>query len=402
MGKHKEKIGHRYIEIFKSSLQEIRNATGGGPVRMGRSIGSNRMNPYERPDRPGAFGRGGRGRGGPGGNFNDRGGFPDRVRDTGHNIHLRGLPYRANERDIFEFFSPLKPVAVRIKYEPSGRSSGEADAMFATHEDALRAMKKDKEKMQHRYIELFLQSEPDHFRPDSMGPYGSPSGPGQFGPRGGSGRPYMADSDSGYGGPDRGFGADRGFGSGSGPSRGFGGEPERGFDGGYGGGSPGAVPSRGYGGLGQGSVRDRDYGFNSDKPYSPSAGDRGFGVGAVAGDRSYGRAPTERIGYGGGASERGFGGGPATATRSTYVGVNDRYATADRRLDDRSYGMEDTYRNGMQGNSMAAGRSDTNYSKDRTNESDFYGSGKLFGDSAYQSSPGQNINMMGPTTYPGY
>lgn len=39
---------------------------------------------------------------------------------------------------------------------------------------------------------------------------------------------------------------------------------------------------------------------------------------------------------------------------------------------------------------------------DRTNESEFYGSGKLFGDNNYQSSPGQNINMMGPTTYPGY
>lgn len=38
-------------------------------------------------------------------------------------------------------------MAVRIKYEPNGRSSGEADAMFATYEDALRAMKKDKEKI---------------------------------------------------------------------------------------------------------------------------------------------------------------------------------------------------------------------------------------------------------------
>lgn len=50
----------------------------------------------------------GRGRGGPGapanfggdrgGNFGGGGG----VRDTGHNIHLRGLPFRAVERDIFE------------------------------------------------------------------------------------------------------------------------------------------------------------------------------------------------------------------------------------------------------------------------------------------------------------
>lgn len=48
----------RYIEIFKSSLHEIRSGgVGMGPVRMGRSMGGNRMNPYDRPERPG-FGRG--------------------------------------------------------------------------------------------------------------------------------------------------------------------------------------------------------------------------------------------------------------------------------------------------------------------------------------------------------
>ncbi|GFY76188.1 heterogeneous nuclear ribonucleoprotein H [Trichonephila inaurata madagascariensis] len=420
MGKHKEKIGHRYIEIFKSSLQEIRNAVGMGPVRMGRSMGSNRMNPYDRPDRPGTYGRGGRGRGGPmGGNFGDRGGFPERIRDTGHNIHLRGLPFRAVERDIFDFFAPLKPVAVRIKYEPSGRSSGEADAMFATHEEALRAMKKDKEKIQHRYIELFLQSEPDHFRPEGMGPFGGPP-PGQFGRCGASGRPFMPDSDTGYGGvgQDRGFGSDRGFGPGSGPSRGFGGEPDRGFDG-YGGGSPGAVPSRGFG-MGSGGSRDREFGFNSEKPYAQTSNDRGFGGGQSdrsfgAGattvdrgfggspvDRGYGRNTADRSGYGSNGSDRGFGTVTSAPVRSTYT-TNDRFVAADRRMDDRSY-MTETYRNGMQGNSMGAVsmRNDAGYNKDRTNESEFYGSGKLFGDNSYQSPTSQGLNMMGPTTYPGY
>lgn len=36
------------------------------------------------------------------GNFGDRGGFNERIRDTGHNVHMRGLPFRAVERDIFE------------------------------------------------------------------------------------------------------------------------------------------------------------------------------------------------------------------------------------------------------------------------------------------------------------
>lgn len=37
------------------------------------------------------------------GNFGDRGAFSDRARD-GHNVHMRGLPFRAIERDIFEVF----------------------------------------------------------------------------------------------------------------------------------------------------------------------------------------------------------------------------------------------------------------------------------------------------------
>lgn len=405
MGKHKEKIGHRYIEIFKSSMQEIRSAMGMGPVRM-RSMGSNRMSPYDRMDRPG------RGRGGPMGNFGDRGGFSDRIRDTGHNIHMRGLPFRAVERDIFEFFAPIKPVAVRIKYEPSGRSSGEADAMFGTHEDAVRAMKKDKEKIQHRYIELFLQSEPDQFGPDGMG---YPGGPSQFG-RGGGGRPFMGDTD-GFGpgmGPERsgygGMGPDRG-----GFGRGYGGGPDRGF--GYDGASPGGPSRGGYMGAG-----DRDYGFGpvnqSGDRFGSSAnrgfgGERGFsgaerGYGGVSGDRAFGNAGGER-GYGG-SPERGFGGN--TADRGYASGTPDRGfggGAANRSFgnapterfggDERSYGMTDSYRNGMGGGA----RADVGYANDsRTSESEYYGSGKLFGDNNYQSSGGQNMNMMGATTYPGF
>ncbi|KAH7932377.1 hypothetical protein HPB51_029320 [Rhipicephalus microplus] len=66
MGKHKEKIGHRYIEIFKSSLQEIRSAVGMGVPKMMRPMGSARPGPYDRAERYGGgpsrygMGRGGR------------------------------------------------------------------------------------------------------------------------------------------------------------------------------------------------------------------------------------------------------------------------------------------------------------------------------------------------------
>ena len=73
---------------------------------------------------------------------------------------MRGLPFRATELDIADFFRPLNPVDIRIIMDNSDRPSGEADVGFSNHEDAVRAMSKDKSNMQHRYIELFLDSTP--------------------------------------------------------------------------------------------------------------------------------------------------------------------------------------------------------------------------------------------------
>ena len=52
------------------------------------------------------------------------------------------------------------PSQIHIHYGPNGRATGEADVEFETHEDATAAMEKDKHHMQHRYVELFLQSQP--------------------------------------------------------------------------------------------------------------------------------------------------------------------------------------------------------------------------------------------------
>jgi RNA recognition motif-containing protein len=73
---------------------------------------------------------------------------------------MRGLPFKANEYDIEEFFRPFRPVHIQLLFDDSGRAAGEADVDFATHEEATKAMIKDKANMQHRYIELFLHSQP--------------------------------------------------------------------------------------------------------------------------------------------------------------------------------------------------------------------------------------------------
>jgi len=181
--KNKERIGHRYIEIFKSSKHDVKyvvpsgNAQGGGfPQMMG-----GRPGPY---DRPGGFG-GGMNMGQNGGGFNRGGGFaggrnpsggggggpggpmrgPRNIGSkglesstTGHMVHMRGLPFGATQGDVYQFLAPLNPVEVRLLHEEGGRPKGECDVDFHTHSDAEAAMLKNKQNMGHRYIEMFLRS----------------------------------------------------------------------------------------------------------------------------------------------------------------------------------------------------------------------------------------------------
>ncbi|KDR15006.1 heterogeneous nuclear ribonucleoprotein H2 isoform X1 [Zootermopsis nevadensis] len=250
--KHKDKIGHRYIEIFRSSLSEVRAAIGPKMRPMGPGGFNQRPAPYDRGDRFGGMnrynniGRGSRsfkgfgdfddgpspwgfnsswgsGGGGPGlrGNLGGRGGGLNMNMNMnsggfgglgmgrggragggagggnwssngtglgggggggGHCIHMRGLPFRATQADIADFFRPAVPINIRLLYDNSGRASGEADVEFATHEEAVKGMSKDKGHMQHRYIELFLNS-----TPGNSGGGGGGLGSGNFGSMGGGG-----------------------------------------------------------------------------------------------------------------------------------------------------------------------------------------------------------------------
>lgn len=172
---------------------------GGGPMRGGRP------GPYDRPGGPPgpydimalAYGQGmgpggfGRGRGGPAG---ARGGYADAYSGYGddsyargaygayggapvypggksqpplpgygrpgadHVVKMRGLPFRATDSEIREWFSSVADAQdITIQYGDDGRPNGQAEVTFLTHAEAKLAMTKHKQNMQSRYIELFYE-----------------------------------------------------------------------------------------------------------------------------------------------------------------------------------------------------------------------------------------------------
>lgn len=165
--KHKEEIGNRYIEIFPSQRSEIRTHNGffRGKKTPGYSPAKQDVESvFEESEalRPAAAAY-------ESDKENDvfRQAFekPQEVLESGspsslHFVHLRGLPFQATAQDIINFFAPLKPVRITMEYNSSGKATGEADVHFETHEDAVAAMAKNRSNVQHRYIELFLNSTP--------------------------------------------------------------------------------------------------------------------------------------------------------------------------------------------------------------------------------------------------
>lgn len=115
--KDRETMGHRYVEVFKSNSVEMDWVL--------KHTGPN---------------------------------SPDTANDGF--VRLRGLPFGCSKEEIVQFFSGLEivPNGMTLPVDFQGRSTGEAFVQFASQEIAEKALKKHKERIGHRYIEIFKSS----------------------------------------------------------------------------------------------------------------------------------------------------------------------------------------------------------------------------------------------------
>ena len=76
-------------------------------------------------------------------------------------LKLRGLPFKIEYCDVEQFLEGFKFIADSIKFgfDESCRKTGEAVILMESEEEAIRALKeKNKNLIQHRYIEIFKVS----------------------------------------------------------------------------------------------------------------------------------------------------------------------------------------------------------------------------------------------------
>jgi len=112
-------------------------------------------------------------RGGKGGHLNRgmrQGGGIQVGEHTGY-LRMRGLPFSASKKEIYEFFKEYKPIEDSIvsTYRGDGRATGEGYIAFSKPDDAEEAMTLHKNTMGSRYIELFISHKEEHARAVARG-----------------------------------------------------------------------------------------------------------------------------------------------------------------------------------------------------------------------------------------
>jgi len=105
---------------------------------------------------------------------------PGRVEAPAHTgvVKLRGLPFSATKDDIIAFFGdpalcpglpPLAHDSIHVVTSADGRPSGVAFVEFGSPEDAKQAMRKDRQSMGQRYLEIFPSSREEATRAATAG-----------------------------------------------------------------------------------------------------------------------------------------------------------------------------------------------------------------------------------------
>ncbi|MBN3299338.1 ESRP2 protein, partial [Amia calva] len=120
LDRHKHHMGSRYIEVYKATGEEFLKIAGGTSNEVAQFLS----------------------------------------KENQVIIRMRGLPFTATVEDVLGFLGPDCPVTdgreglLFVKY-PDGRPTGDAFVLFACEEYAQNAVRKHKEILGKRYIELF-------------------------------------------------------------------------------------------------------------------------------------------------------------------------------------------------------------------------------------------------------
>eukprot|EP00850_Spirogloea_muscicola_P024205 SM000481S16628 [mRNA] locus=s481:3044:4496:- [translate_table: standard] len=161
--RNRQNMGRRYVEVFRAKKLEYYSAVASELAHEGGilSVAGPPADPPAfflggpgglAPLRQNPHGGGGSGGGGGGG-----GGEPRKPTAV---LKLRGLPFSVSKEDIIRFFEEygLSESSIHIVSNAAGRTTGEAFVEFASPEEAVAAMAKDRQMLGTRYVELFPSS----------------------------------------------------------------------------------------------------------------------------------------------------------------------------------------------------------------------------------------------------
>ncbi|CAF3724603.1 unnamed protein product [Rotaria sp. Silwood1] len=153
-----QNYGQQRQENFGGYGRSMSGGSSGGGNNSGYN--NNSMNQYDGPPQNN-YNYGGNGNGGNNypmnnqmsGTSNSSGGAMKRPMAVSFTMKIRGVPFEAGEKEVFEFFSPVVPIRLEQENTPRGKPPIWY-AEFGSREEATEALTFHKKYMGTRYIEL--------------------------------------------------------------------------------------------------------------------------------------------------------------------------------------------------------------------------------------------------------